>query len=217
VALRQIPGVEVTFRAIAADRPSLAAIDAVLADAGVASQVSVRDDGDASPIRLGDTLDIWGLFAHDLVILDADDAPLRAFLTDLPAHTAPGVRILGTMGYVTAPMPAQELDIAMRFDAIIGSIQQARHLVDQQPTGTLASAAEAIAARMKGANLRAVAIHDRQTLVIASQGEGPVAVAIPPDVAPATVVAAVAVTLARRAPWDAVGDFLAPEATGDAS
>src|SRR5215217_6142083 len=51
-------------------------------------------------IKKGDLFDIPAIFGHDLVLLDVDDMPLRRFLSDLPAHTLPGTRILGTLTYL---------------------------------------------------------------------------------------------------------------------
>lgn len=210
LALRQIPGIEVTLRAIAANADAHSAIDMPLAASGVTSQVSTRDDGDPAPIRLGDTLDIWGLFAHDLVILDADDAPLRAFLTDLPAHTAPGVRMLGTLDYVHNALSPREQDIALRFDAIVGSVAQAKRLFTLPTADTLSSATSAIGAMMRGANLRTVALHDGSLLSIVARDEPPVAISVPNATTTAQVTAAFAVTMARRAGWTEVADFLIP-------
>ncbi|MGC4191528.1 MAG: hypothetical protein QM589_10240 [Thermomicrobiales bacterium] len=212
VALRQYPGVEVTLRAIAADESARDTIDNVLAIHGIASQVSVRDDGDPAPIRLGDTLDIWSLFAHDLVILDADDAPLRAFLTDLPAHTAPGVRILGTLDYAAGDVTARERsrDIVLRFDAIAGTVGQARALFGLNARTDAEDIVHAIGTMMRGANLRAVAIHDRQKLAIAALDEPAATIVVPASASREQVIAAIAVTMARRHRWIETADLLVP-------
>ena len=213
VALRGLPDVSVTLRAIAGDEDTGSAITSVLDAAGIAVQITSRPDGDPTPIRLGDTLDIWGLFAHDLVILDADDAPLRAFLTDLPAHTAPGVRMLGTLDYLTGAAPAREREIALRFDAIAGTVDQARALFGP-PAASLdaISVANAIGAMMRGANLRAAAILEGQTLAVAALDEPPVSIAVPGDASRAHVIAAIAVTMARRGRWIEAADLLATPA-----
>lgn len=201
IALRRHPGVAVTLRAIAATDADRAGIESVLTDAGVTSQVTARADGDPLPIRLGDPLDIWGLFAHDLVILDADDAPLRAFLTDLPAHTAPGVRILGTLDAATDGLAAHERDITLRFDAIAGTVAQAGSRFALPEAADATAAARAIGAMMRGTNLRAAAIHDDGTLAIAALDERLVAIALPDGATREEIVAAVAVTMARRDGW----------------
>ena len=48
-------------------------------------------------LQLGHQIDIDALFGADLTVLDSPDLPLRRFLTDLPAHTRPAARLLGTL------------------------------------------------------------------------------------------------------------------------
>jgi len=208
LALRQQPGVDVTLRAIAASDAECTAIDAALTAAGIVSQVTARTDGDPAPIRLGDTLDIWGLFAHDLVILDADDAPLRAFLTDLPAHTAPGVRILGTLDYVRGGMAPRERDIALRFDTIAGTADQAALLFGLTDGIGPRTVATTIGETMRGSNLRAAAIHDTRTLAIAALDEPAILLTLPEAMPRERVIAAVAITMARRDRWTEAANLL---------
>jgi sugar/nucleoside kinase (ribokinase family) len=61
----------------------------------------------------GDRLDVAAIFSHDVVILDVDDAPLRRFLTDLPAHTLPSARLLGTLTYLADAGIPDALDDAI--------------------------------------------------------------------------------------------------------
>ncbi|HEU5431119.1 MAG TPA: carbohydrate kinase family protein, partial [Thermomicrobiales bacterium] len=68
----------------------------------------------------GDRIDIAALFAHDLVVLDLPDLPLVRFLTDLPAHTAPRTRLLGTLTYLADMPPDDAFALALRHDAIVG-------------------------------------------------------------------------------------------------
>lgn len=208
LALRGHAGVDVTLRAIAPNDAARAATDGILAPHGITSQVTTRPDGNPAPIRLGDTLDVWGLFAHDVVILDADDAPLRAWITDLPAHTAPGVRILGTLDYVSAIQPDRERDIALRFDAIVGTATQARALFGLPDEFDAESATTAVGAMMRGANLRAAAIHDGASLSIAALNEPPVAIALPATADRDQIIAAFAIAMARRERWITIADLL---------
>lgn len=214
IALAAHAHVEVTLRAIAPDDATCTAIAESMAnhETAIHTQVTVRADGDPAPIRLGDTLDIWGLFAHDLVILDADDAPLRAWLTDLPAHTAPNVRILGTLDYVTGDLVGSEVDrdIARRFDAMIGTLEQAESLFGLQSTDNVAEAAEAIGAMMRGANLRTAAIHGESMLAIVALDEPTVTMPLPECASREAIITAVAVAMARRAAWLTVVDLLQP-------
>lgn len=212
IALAAHAHVSVTLRAIATDEAERGAITDVLAAHGISSQMTVRPDDDSAPMRLGDTLDIWGLFAHDIVILDTDDAPLRAWLTDLPAHTAPGVRILGTLDYVAndGAIRDSERDIALRFDAIVGTVEQARLLFEPPHEQNPVDIADAIGNMMRGANLRTAAIYDRAGLAIAALDEPKVTVPISGEPSREALIAALAVAMARRAPWDSVSNLLQP-------
>jgi ribokinase len=68
----------------------------------------------------GDRIDVAALFDHDLVVLDLPDLPLVRFLTDLPAHTAPRARLLGTLTYLADMPRAEAFDLMLRHDAIVG-------------------------------------------------------------------------------------------------
>lgn len=105
-----------------------------------------------------DRLDIAGLFAHDVVLLDFADLTLRRWLTDLPAHSSPRTRLLGTLTYLVedgVPVADDALDVALRFDTIVGSVGELMALTG---TGDLDAAAAVIRSRMPGANLRSCAV-----------------------------------------------------------
>lgn len=103
----------------------------------------------------GDPLDIPAVFGHDLVVLDFDDPPLLRFLTDLPAHTLPATRLLGTLGYVAEFTDPDRFDVMLRFDALVGNEREMRELTGASDLdGTI----ERLRAGMVGANLRAAAI-----------------------------------------------------------
>jgi ribokinase len=106
----------------------------------------------------GDRLDVAAIFAHDLVVLDVADHPLRRFLTDLPAHVAPRTRLLGTLTYLVDSDEQDELEVALRHDALVGNEREFRSL-----TGAvdLDAATRTVQAAMVGANLR---------LAVASRG-----------------------------------------------
>jgi ribokinase len=100
----------------------------------------------------GDRLDVPAIFAHDLVLLDVDDMPLRRFLSDLPAHTLPATRLLGTLAYSAQPEHGDRLEVMLRHDAIVGNEREAMLLTD---TATLDDAIATIRDGMIGSNLRA--------------------------------------------------------------
>jgi ribokinase len=100
----------------------------------------------------GDRLDIAGIFDHDVVLLDVDDAPLRRFLVDLPAHTRPSVRILGPLTYLVDAGVEDAFDVALRHDVFVGNCQQICALTGQME---LDDAVAVVQTAMPGANLRA--------------------------------------------------------------
>jgi sugar/nucleoside kinase (ribokinase family) len=103
----------------------------------------------------GDRLDVTAIFSHDVVLLDVDDAPLRRFLVDLPAHTRPTVRILGTLTYLVDAGVADAFEMALRHDVLVGNLHEYRALTDQP---YLDAAITAIQTAMPGANLRAAVV-----------------------------------------------------------
>lgn len=102
----------------------------------------------------GDRLDISGIFGHDIVLLDVDDAPLRRFLVDLPAHTLPTARILGTLSYLVDDSP-DAFDVALRYDVLVGNQRELLALTGQP---SLDRAIATVQAAMPGSNLRAAII-----------------------------------------------------------
>ena len=105
--------------------------------------------------RRGDKLAIEAIFGHDVVVLDLADVPLRRFLLDLPAHTVPRTRLLGTLTYLTDEAIPDAFDLALRHDVIVGS---ERDLLAVTGTWTLSDAAAAVRYRMRGENLRAAVV-----------------------------------------------------------
>jgi sugar/nucleoside kinase (ribokinase family) len=83
------------------------------------------------------------------------DAPLRRFLTDLPAHTRPDVRLLGPITYIVDNVEPDAIEVAFRFDTITGTARQYFDLMDVESEGELI---ETIQHRMPGNNLRATAV-----------------------------------------------------------
>ena len=102
-------------------------------------------------IRKGDPLDISRLFGQDVLVLDIADHPLRRFLTDLPAHSLPAVRMMGTLTYLVDSGEPDELDVALRFDTLIGNEREFQHLTGQSSPR---AAFDFIQQRMPGVNLR---------------------------------------------------------------
>ena len=103
----------------------------------------------------GDRLDIAALFAHDLVVVDLPDIPLTAFLTDLPAHTEPRARLLGTLTYLADAEPRLGLELALRCDAVVGCQRDLETLTE---TDALGPAVARLQQGMRTANLRTAVV-----------------------------------------------------------
>ena len=103
-------------------------------------------------LERGDRLDISSIFDHDVVLVDVASASLRRWLTDLPAHTSPRSKLLGTLTYIAGSEEPDGLDVALRHDVIVGSEREARLLTTR---ATLDGTVRTIQAEMLGANVRA--------------------------------------------------------------
>lgn len=176
VALARL-GAETSFTGMIGDDAEGVLLRTALADAGVnLSGLSIRpnEPTDASTIIIGgnppdrtiywhkgahivkgDRIDIGAVFDHDVVVLDVADAPLRRFLTDLPAHTAPRANLLGTLVYLVESGEPDELEIALRCDTITGNERETLLLTGDT---NLDDATSTLQAAMIGANLRAVVV-----------------------------------------------------------
>lgn len=158
----------------------------------------------------GDLLDVAALFRHDVVVLDVADAPLRRFLLDLPAHTVPGARILGTLTYLADPALPDALELLLRHDVVVGS---ERDLLAVTGTWTLSDAAAALRYRMPGTTLRAAVVTRGAAgcrIVTAEEGWQVPAFAVDvvdPTGAGDAFVAGVAYGMALRWGWPEVARF----------
>ncbi|MCC6790589.1 MAG: carbohydrate kinase family protein [Thermomicrobiales bacterium] len=144
-------GVNVDWLTISPDRPTDAAT--VIVSSEPRDRTIFWHRG-AHLVR-GDRIDIAGVFAHDVVLLDVDDAPLRRFLLDLPAHTLPTTRLLGTLTYLDDAGVPDAFDQLMRHDAVVGN---ARELMAITSSVDLDEAISRVRGRMRGENLRAAII-----------------------------------------------------------
>lgn len=106
-------------------------------------------------LKKGDTLDISRIFGHDVVLLDLPDTALLRFLLDLPAHTIPSTRLLGTLSYLVDVDQGDGFDLALRHDVIVGN---ERDLLTVTGTWTLSDATSALQHRMVGQTLRAAVV-----------------------------------------------------------
>lgn len=160
-------------------------------------------------IRRGALMDVYELFGHDAMILDALDQPLRRFISDLPAHTNGAVRMTSPLGHLDAAAPTpDEIEIALRFDTVIGTPSQYEALTGQaEPTDALGDLWD----MMPGAHLRAAVAITPDGLEIITREERvlrPIQNAIP-DILVPQVVAAVAWGYAHHLDWDAIATIAA--------
>jgi hypothetical protein len=147
-------------------------------------------------------MDIYDLFGHDAMVLDTRDQPLRRFISDLPAHTDGNVRMISTLSHLDWQDPAaDELEIAMRCDAIVGTPAQYEALTGQaEPTDAIGD----IYDQMPGTQLRAAVLITTGGIDLVAREDRilrPVQDAVPDLLLP-QVVAGVAWGLANRAPWE---------------
>lgn len=161
----------------------------------------------------GGVMDIYALFGQDALVLDLLDQPLRLFLIDLPAHTDGTVRMLTTLSHLDHLAPhADELQIAMRCDTIVGTEEQFALLTGEQRAS---DALGLIFEHMPLTHLRAaVAITPDGLEIIARDTRvlKPVKDAIPALLVP-RVVAGIAWGMAHHAEWDEAATVaLDPEA-----
>ena len=175
-----------------------------------ASTAIVRRNGDGEVVERRDgigvnkgaIMDIYDLFGHDALVLDVRDQSLRRFLSDLPAHTDGNVRLVGTLSHLDWNEPSEdEMEIALRFDAIVGTATQYAKLTEL-PTAT--DALGEIFDRMPGAHLRAAAAITPGGLELVAREDRvlrPIQRAIPDLLLP-QAVAGIAWGLAHRADWD---------------
>jgi ribokinase len=102
-------------------------------------------------IKRRDRIDIDALFDADVTVIDCVDYELRKFLTDLPAHTRPAARLLGTLTYLADVVAHDKLDVALRHDVLVGNEREYRNLVGSDCAD---NCLERVAKAMPGHNLR---------------------------------------------------------------
>ncbi len=163
-------------------------------------------------LRKGDRIDIYALFAHDVVVLDFTDVTLLRFLTDLPAHFAPRTRLLGTLNYIADAAIPDRLELALRHDCLVGAEHDLLLLTGlDDPEAAISLLRQA----MTGANLRAAAITAgmRGSIVVTANERWeipafPIA-AVDPTGAGDAYAAGIAWGMARRWDWERTGRFAA--------
>lgn len=108
-------------------------------------------------IAKGSRVDIDTLFAKDLCYIDVDDLALFRFLADLPVHTNPNAKLLGSLSRL-AESPEQSMaDIISRLDAVVGST---RDVMTITGTDSKTDAIMRLQSMLPGSNLRFAAVTD---------------------------------------------------------
>lgn len=105
-----------------------------------------------------DPFDLAGLFAHDVTVIDVADHRMRRWLTDLPAHSSPRTRLLGTTTFLVeagAPVESDAFEVALRFDTLVGNDEELAALTGQ---AGLDATTATLRSRMVGSNLRTAVI-----------------------------------------------------------
>jgi len=102
-------------------------------------------------LQRGDAIAIDHLFGAELTVVDTPDLPLRRFLTDLPAHTRPNARLLGTLSYFATAIDEDKIEIALRHDVLVGNEREYAALTGHADPVV---AFDAVCAAMSGSNLR---------------------------------------------------------------
>lgn len=182
------------------DRPT--STSTILLDSRTGERTVLWHEG--ATIRKGDRLDIANLFSHDVVILDMLDEPLRRFLTDLPAHTQPDVRLLGPITHLVDNGEPDAIEIAFRFDTIVGTERQFLQLLGLDHREQIDVQVQR---RMPGTNLRAAIItNGAQGCRWITRDQRGTAPAFPVDTVDTTgagdaFAAGIAWSMARRLPW----------------
>ncbi len=158
----------------------------------------------------GDRLDIASLFDQDVLVLDMADIHLRRWLLDLPAHTQPRARLLGTLSYLADPDLHDAFDLVLRHDVVVGN---EKDVLAVTGTWTLSDAEKAIQSRMRGENLRVAIITSGAAgcrVITEDQRIRLPAFSVPvvdPTGAGDAFVAGVAYGMALRWDWERVGRF----------
>ena len=194
-------GAETAFAGLIEDGPAGAAVLRTLRAEGI--DVSRMEASGSPVIRMGDPIDIAGLFAMDSVVIAVSDLKLHRFLVDLPVHTSPNARLIGLLSSLAAHSRPEAIEIALLHDLVIATSGEIEALTGA--AGEEAAIGE-MQRRMSGANLRTAAILGRDgAFLIVEKSERFTGNGTSFD----EFAAAVVVAFAKRAPWT---DFVASAA-----
>lgn len=112
----------------------------VVSGAGAARDRTIYWIQGEKPV-LGDWLPVDELLDHEWLLVDVDDARLRAFMLDLPAHRSPRTRLVGTLTYLVET-PDLGWQHALRCDYAIGNERELRLLTGAATTDAAVETAQ---------------------------------------------------------------------------
>jgi sugar/nucleoside kinase (ribokinase family) len=152
-ALIQWFGAQAALAALVPDDSRGDAIRAMLHAAGV--DLSRVEASPQPSLKMGDLVDVAGLFGMDAVLIAVSDPRLHRFLVDLPVHTAPNARLIGLLDHLAASSEADAWETVLRHDAVVATVPELSNVTG---TNDAACALEAVQRAMIGHNLRTAAI-----------------------------------------------------------
>ena len=161
-------------------------------------------------LRKGDRLDLATLLDQDVLVIDIANIPLRRWLLDLPAHSQPRARLLGSLAFLSQPHVPDAFELALRHDVVVGNAHDALRVTG---TWNVADAETALRSRMRGENLRVAVITMGAggcRVVTEEERLRVPAFAVPvtdPTGAGDAFAAGVAYGMARRWDWERVARF----------
>jgi sugar/nucleoside kinase (ribokinase family) len=79
----------------------------------------------------GDELPVDEMLEHEWVLIDVDDARLRSFFLDLPAHRSPRTKLVGTMTFLLEASPDDAWQHLLRHDAVVGNTRELLFVTQQ--------------------------------------------------------------------------------------
>lgn len=194
--LIQAMGARVALATLVSDDEAVRKIRSALQEAGVDA---TRVETSSKPtLAMGDQIDVPGLFGLDAVLVAVSDFRLHRFLVDLPVHTAPNARLIGTLPHLARLATDEAREVMLAHDLIIANEDELRRLTATQ---TDAEAVDWIQHAMTGKNLRAAALRSSNgQAAIVTRTDRVAGLSDDFD----RFAASVTVTFARRDPWERV-------------
>jgi sugar/nucleoside kinase (ribokinase family) len=91
----------------------------------------------------GDEMPVDEMLEHEWVLIDVDDARLRNFFLDLPAHRSPRTKLAGTMTFLLEEPPTNAWQHVLRHDAVVGNIRELQYVTQESSVDAAIARAQA--------------------------------------------------------------------------